>query len=299
MSQRTEQFQSLRTQQLRLQNSDNTYPALGAVMAVGDVRGTIAPTLNPVVTSVGLKTGASVGRLTFDGTQLLVNGIPIGGGSGGGGGAIVAEQGQFLYFNNSRASGTSILTSNGNTLQPRAHIIPDVSGAYDIGSEAIPFRTVHASSGLNIGKLHLTASGDYIHVRSATRDYVLTPMTRSAVSSGRSPVARTFSAPVQTTFSGSRRDKIAQIVLPGCGTYMILYRAEVEFQRVDSDRTSCFVITPDDNVLKQQRYSDIREGHTYTYSFMFTVSNKSKTQVHFAYPNGTFTLSGSYEFIRF
>ena len=81
MSQRTGVFGSIRTQQLRYQNPDWTYPEVGGVMAVSDWRGTVEPTLDPSITSLALMgpTGAT-GTLTFNGTNLLINGSPITGG---------------------------------------------------------------------------------------------------------------------------------------------------------------------------------------------------------------------------
>ncbi len=69
----------MRTQQLRYQNPDWTYPVVGGVMAVTDDVGTVEPVLDLSLNSVSL-TG---GELTYDGMNLLLNGLPIEGGSGG------------------------------------------------------------------------------------------------------------------------------------------------------------------------------------------------------------------------
>lgn len=117
MSQRTDVTSSVRTQQIRYMNPDWTYPARGAVLAVADNVGSMIPTMDVTINSLSLKgvTG-SVGELTYDGRNLLVNGEPI-----------TATTG-------------------------------DMSGD-----------TIH------LGQLVLTASGDYIRVKSATAEYVIRP----------------------------------------------------------------------------------------------------------------------------
>jgi hypothetical protein len=108
---------SVRTQQIRYMNPDWTYPARGAVLAVADNVGSMIPTMDVTINSLSLKgvTG-SVGELTYDGRNLLVNGEPI-----------TATTG-------------------------------DMSGD-----------TIH------LGQLVLTASGDYIRVKSETAEYVIRP----------------------------------------------------------------------------------------------------------------------------
>jgi hypothetical protein len=75
MSRQTGVFQSVRTQQLRFQNSDWSFPEVGSVMAVTDITGTVEPTLDLYVNSVNLTGGV----LTYDGSGLVLNGSPIGG----------------------------------------------------------------------------------------------------------------------------------------------------------------------------------------------------------------------------
>jgi len=117
MSQRTDVTSSVRTQQIRFMNPDWTYPTRGAVLAVADNVGSVVPTMDLTIASLSLKgvTG-SVGELTYDGTNLLVNGEPI-----------TATTG-------------------------------DMSG-----------------DTIRLGQLVLTASGDYIRVKSETAEYVIRP----------------------------------------------------------------------------------------------------------------------------
>lgn len=110
----TDVSRSLRTQSIRFQNPDNTYPARGSVLTAVDSTGTMVPTSNLFVQSVSLTGATGVGRLTYDGTSLLVNGEPITGG--------------------------------------------DLSG-----------------DKINLGDLVLTASGDYIVIKTSTSEYVLRP----------------------------------------------------------------------------------------------------------------------------
>jgi hypothetical protein len=114
MAQRSDVTGSARMQQIRYVNPDWTYPSRGAVLAVSDNAGTMMPTMNVTINSLGLKgaTGGTVGELTYDGTNLLVNGEPI---------------------------------------------------------------TVTGGDTINLGRLTLTASGDYIRVNSETTDYIIQP----------------------------------------------------------------------------------------------------------------------------
>ena len=74
---------SLRTQGLRMQNPDNTYPAEGGVLTVVNGAGLVRPESAIVVETLTLlDMPASGGVLTYDGVSVEINGDPIGTGRG-------------------------------------------------------------------------------------------------------------------------------------------------------------------------------------------------------------------------
>jgi hypothetical protein len=172
MSRRSDIFESMRTQQLRYQNPDNTYPSLGAVLAMSDRRGTVTPTLTPIVNRLDLRgPDGSTGEITYDGDTLLLNGTSVSGVK------VSANVNQFLYYDGTQIVGSIGLSNSNQSVQLRTDLIPDVSGEHDVGSMAIPIRDLYASNSLNIGRLKLSASGDYVHVRGPTREYIIDPDT--------------------------------------------------------------------------------------------------------------------------
>jgi len=71
-------FGSLRTQQLRYQNPDWTYPVIGGMMGVVDEYGTVEPIVDLSVNSVSLAGPTGPGVLVYDGSGLLLNGQVVG-----------------------------------------------------------------------------------------------------------------------------------------------------------------------------------------------------------------------------
>lgn len=74
---------SLRTQGLRMQNPDNTYPTEGGVLTVVNEAGLVRPEVGIVLETLTLlDASAEEGVLTYDGTNIEMNGEPIGTGRG-------------------------------------------------------------------------------------------------------------------------------------------------------------------------------------------------------------------------
>ncbi len=274
-------------------------------MAVADVRGSVVPTQDPVVRSLGIKgISGEVGELTFEGDVLFVNGVPIGDGASL---RITADPGQVLYYNGTAPAGATGLYFSNSVVQPRTHIVPDISGERDLGSESNPFRDVHAGVSLRLGRLHLTASGDYVHVKGEKREYDIIPgvLARSRERTARSVTTRTAAAAAPRSVVAARNPlgtptrKTVNIAMPGGkGSYIVIYHAQVKFTGIQPAPNLYFRITPDSDVAKQQQYSDVVEGHTHTYPVMFTVTNKSSTTITFEYPNGKMDVAGRFECLR-
>ncbi len=69
---------TVKTRSIVYQNPDGTFPAIGGVLTMGDYTGHAAWTQDPYLNSVTLAGGV----VTYDGSDLLLNGVPIGGGGG-------------------------------------------------------------------------------------------------------------------------------------------------------------------------------------------------------------------------
>lgn len=81
---KTDTFETLRLRQLLVQNPDRSFPAVGSLLVTDTENGHTVWTQDISVNSLTLlgPTGDN-GTLTYDGTDVLVNGMPIGGGGGG------------------------------------------------------------------------------------------------------------------------------------------------------------------------------------------------------------------------
>jgi hypothetical protein len=161
---------------------------------------------------------------------------------------------------------------------------------------------------LRLGKLHLTASGDYVHVKGGKREYDIIPGVLARSRDARSVTTRAAAAAAVAASRsvvaarnplGTPTRKTVNIAMPGGkGSYIVIYHAQVKFTGIQPAPNLYFRITPDGDVAKQQQYSDVVEGHTHTYPVMFTVMNKSSTTITFEYPNGKMDVAGRFECLR-
>jgi hypothetical protein len=81
---KTDTFETLRLRQLLVQNPDRSFPAVGSLLVTDTENGHTVWTQDICANSVTLNGPmGDDGTLTYDGTNLLVNGVPVGGGGGG------------------------------------------------------------------------------------------------------------------------------------------------------------------------------------------------------------------------
>ena len=129
---KTEDFQAVKTRTLVVQNPDGTYPAVGAVAVVADDRGLVGFTQDICAASVSLFGGGGDVTLTTDGTQLLVEGVPVGGGGGGGVTSVAAGAGIGVDV----STGAVTITNRGvrTITQGSGITVSDISGDITISA---------------------------------------------------------------------------------------------------------------------------------------------------------------------
>jgi hypothetical protein len=81
-------------------------------------------------------------------------------------------------------------------------------------------------------------------------------------------------------------------------SYMIIYHVQITFIGISPSSTDYLNITPDNDVNKRQKFSDVTNT-THTYPIIFTITNKSSTTINITYPNGDMSCFGWYEYIQF
>lgn len=99
--------------------------------------------------------------------------------------------------------------------------------------------------------------------------------------------------------TGSNTNKTVTLILPSTGSYLILYYAQITFNGITPSPTNFLIITPNNDSNQAQRFTDFQNGFTYTIPVIFSITNQSGTSINFTYPNGTLSIFGWYQYIKF
>jgi hypothetical protein len=153
--QQTVDLHSLKTRQIVYQHPDGTFPSAGGVLAMGDTRGHAAWTRDPSVDTITLATG---GTLAYDGSDLLLNGVPVQG--------VTSVTG-----------GTNITVTD-NSANPIVNL--DIKENVDMGGYNLNnANVVNVNSGVNVGDS--TAPNATINLNTSNSGGIAVNMTAGGI----------------------------------------------------------------------------------------------------------------------